>query len=106
MIRNVKLERLPTELRFPEELSAKISYDPVRHQLQFNGFMSKTDFDKLVCLHNDLAYQRALEKLFQLCTFTPVSQAPASSSRRMPLLFAGVATAAVATGAIFLLLWH
>ncbi len=104
MIRSVRLERLPPDLRFPEEMTAKISFDVACRQLQFNGFMSKTDFDKLVRLHNDLAYQRALERLFQSCTFS--ASAPVPSPRRLPLVFAGVATAAVAMVALFFLLWH
>lgn len=106
MIRNVRLECLPAELKFPAELTAKISFDPARQQLQFNGFMSKTDFDKLVRLHNDLAYQRALERLFQSCTFTPASPTPAASQRRLPLVFAGVATAAVVMMALLFWRWH
>jgi hypothetical protein len=104
MIRSVRLERLPSELEFPEELRAKISFDGARQQLQFNGFMSKTDFDKLVRLHNDLAYQRALERLFQTCTFSPAAEGAKSKPRRLPLVFAGVATVAVAMLGILLLL--
>jgi hypothetical protein len=105
MIRSVRLERLPADFQFPEEMKAKISFDASHQQLQFNGFMSKTDFDKLVRLHNDLAYQRALERLFQTCTFSTAAPTPASSPR-LSLVFAGVATAAAAMVALFFLLWH
>lgn len=110
MIRSVRLERLPAKFQFPAELTAKISFDASRQELQFNGFMSKTDFDKLVRLHNDLAYQRALERLFQTCTYSATystgAPTPASSPRRLSLVFAGVATAAAAMVALFFLLWH
>ena len=106
MIRSVRLERLPAGLKFPEELTNKISFNPDRQQLQFNGFMSKTDFDKLVRLHNDLAYQRALERLFQMCTFSAATSVAEPRQSRTPLVFAGVATAAGAMTALFFLLWH
>jgi DNA topoisomerase IB len=109
MIRTVRLERIPTGLRFPEELAEKISFDAARQELQFKGFMSKTDFDKLVRLHNDLNYQRSLEKLFQMCTYA-AAKASASQTgdaqRRLPLVFAGVATVAATAAAILFLLLH
>jgi hypothetical protein len=105
MPRSVRLDRLPTGLHFPVELSTKISFDAARQRLQFEGFMSKTDFDKLVRLHNDLAYQRALQELFQTCTFTPVSTGRAPSNpRRLPIVFASL-TAAAAFVVLGLLLW-
>ena len=106
MIRSVRLERLPAGLKFPDELTSKISFNSDAQQLQFNGFMSKTDFDKLVRLHNDLAYQRALERLFQTCTFSAATADAGQRPGRIPLVFAGVATAAGAMTALFFLLWH
>jgi hypothetical protein len=69
MMKCVSLQRLPGDLQFPPELGQRIQYDESQHQLRFDGYMSKTDFDKLVCLTNDLEYQRALERLFQVCIF-------------------------------------
>jgi hypothetical protein len=91
MIRSVHLDRLPDGLEFPHELQAKVAYDSDRRQLRFEGFMSKTDFDKLVRLHNDLAYQRSLQQLFQTCTFTAKATHPA---RRQPMVLTGLAAAA------------
>jgi hypothetical protein len=90
MIHSVKLERLPDGLRFPAELAARVSYVSETRQLRFDGFMSKTDFDKLLHLSNDLSYQRALEKLFQECTFA--SPHSATSVNRKPVLLAGTST--------------
>ncbi|MGE3780941.1 MAG: hypothetical protein AB7F89_27380 [Pirellulaceae bacterium] len=89
MHRGVPLERLPDGLQFPAELEGKVSYCASRRELQFRGFMSKTDFDRLVCLHRDLAYQRALERLFRICTF----QGPAPAKRR-PAFATGLAAVA------------
>lgn len=69
MIRSVKLDELPGEVGFPSELQDRIQYDAKSKQLRFQGFMSKTDFDKLSPLWNDYRYQRAIEELFQICTF-------------------------------------
>jgi hypothetical protein len=93
MLRRVKLNRLPDGLSFPEKLADRISYDADSRELRFHGFMSKTDFDKLVRLHNDIGYQRALERLFQICTFE--SEPPAAGNRSKLMLIAAGATAAI-----------
>ncbi len=69
MTRSVALNRLPKEVQFPAQLEERISYDARQQQLRFDGAMSKSEFDQLVQLHNDIAYQRALQELFQKCTF-------------------------------------
>ncbi|HUG71566.1 MAG TPA: hypothetical protein VMM76_27730 [Pirellulaceae bacterium] len=98
MLRSVKLDRLPDDLSFPEKLVDRISYDASSRELRFHGFMSKVDFDKLVHLHNDIDYQRALERLFQICTFEPE---PSSVGTRSSIrLFVAGATAAIAVIAI------
>lgn len=103
MIHSVRLERLPSNFQFPQELTGKISFDAGSQQLKFDGFMSKTDFDKLVRLHNDLSYQRSLEQLFQVSIYN----APKARSRfrQMPLVFTGIAAALIAftTTLVFLL---
>lgn len=101
MIRSVRLERLPKEIHFPHELTTKISFDPGSQQLRFDGFMSKTDFDKLVRLHNDLSYQRALEQLFQISTFNAPKRP--SRLRQMPLVFTGIIALIAFTTLVFLL---
>ena len=94
MTRCVQLRELPDGFQFPDELQDRISFDPEKHQLVFDGFMSKKDFDRLVQLHNDISYQRALEELFQTCTFTE-----STTSRRLTLslIAAGVGLAVVVT---------
>jgi hypothetical protein len=69
MIRAVAVEKLPEGLSFPGDLEPKIHYDAGRHQLAFEGFMSKATFDRLYRLADDRDYRRALEELFQVCTF-------------------------------------
>ena len=70
----VPLESLPADIRFPDALRERIAYDPERRQLVFAGSMSKRDFDQLLVLNNDIGYQRALEALFQQCTFAADSK--------------------------------
>ena len=104
MLRSVKLEVLPPGLSFPEKLADRISYDPASRELRFEGFMSKVDFDKLVRLDNDIAYQRSIERLFQICTFE--SDSPKAGSRSTMLIAAGVSAAIVALTIAALLLGH
>lgn len=69
MIRAVSVDRLPEGLSFPGDLQRKIHYDPSQRRLAFEGFMSKATFDRLYRLTDDRDYRRALEELFQACTF-------------------------------------
>jgi len=105
MLRRVKLERLPGDLSFPEKLADRISYDADARELRFDGFMSKTDFDKLVRLHNDVGYQRALERLFQICTFES-KPAQAGTRSKLMLIAAGAAAAIVALSLAAFMLVH
>ncbi len=105
VLRSVKLDRLPDGLSFPEKLAGRISHDAASGELRFDGFMSKTDFDKLVRLHNDIGYQRALERLFQLCTFE--ADPPRTGSRsKLLLIAAGAAAAIVALSVAAFMLAH
>jgi hypothetical protein len=63
----VRLERLPDGVAFPADLADRIHYDADRHRLVFRGFMAKAEFDRLICLHGDWSFRRALEELFRLC---------------------------------------
>jgi hypothetical protein len=103
MIRSVRLDRLPDGLAFPGELAAKISFAPDAHELRFEGFMSKTDFDKLLRLSNDLAYQRALEQLFQKCTFR--NAVPQAKAKHAPFNIAYAGIGAMALSAVLLVGW-
>ena len=83
MIRNVFLERLPDGLQFPGDLERKVSYDPQRQRLCFDGFMSKATFDRLYRLAEDRDYRHALEQLFQVCTFEEPGSASGHRLRRI-----------------------
>jgi hypothetical protein len=107
MIRSVRLDRLPDGLVFPAELAARISFANDSHELRFDGFMSKTDFDKLLRLHNDLAYQRALEQLFQKCTFRNTAAEADAKTSPINKAYIGVgASVAVVAVASILLVWN
>ena len=101
--RAVKLDRIPDGLSFPPKLQERIRYDSTARELQFDGFMSKTDFDKLVGLHNDIAYQRALERLFQIATFdTPAEDSPS----RGPVWILGLSVICVVLATAAWMLLH
>jgi hypothetical protein len=105
MIRSVPLAALPPNLRFPDDLRERVHYDTAKRQLQFDGFMSKRDFDKLLLLHNDIEYQRALEHLFQICVFTNRRAEQQAPHRRLVVIGAAVATMLlIGAGSLMLLL--
>jgi hypothetical protein len=92
----VPLRELPEGLKFPRELQDRIHFHRDKQLLQFDGFMSKTDYDRLLRVHNDLAYQRALEELFHKCTFAEVPVATqAHGVRRRAMPWFVVAAAAI-----------
>jgi hypothetical protein len=62
------LEKFPAGVDFPDDLKLRIRYDPVRHRLVHQGFMSKVEFDHLWLVSDDWGYRRALEELFRICT--------------------------------------
>ena len=103
MIRTVPLSQLPPGLTFPSDLVGRIRFDPVRRQLAFDGFMSKRDFDKLIVLHNDLDYQRALERLFQICVFEANEEQEERGGWGM--LYVSVAAAVLLLCSCSLFLW-
>ncbi|HRX83142.1 MAG: hypothetical protein H6821_15400 [Planctomycetaceae bacterium] len=105
MLRRVKLDQLPENLAFPEKLADRIHYDQASRELQFRGFMSKTDFDKLVRLHNDIDYQRSLERLFQICTFGADPE-PVGRGLSTMVLAAGATVAVIALGVAAFMYLH
>jgi hypothetical protein len=66
---SVRLERMPENLRFPEQLSDRIWFDGQQRRLVFRGFMSMAAFDRLHELSNECGYQRAIEELFRQCVY-------------------------------------
>jgi hypothetical protein len=64
----VSMPNSPERLPFPPDLSDRIRYDTTGRRLVYDGFMSKTDFDRLCRVSDDWGYRRALEDLFRLCT--------------------------------------
>ncbi len=103
MIRAVPVQKLPDGLSFPGDLQPKIHYDAGRHQLAFEGFMSKATFDRLYRLADDRDYRRALEELFQLCTFDDSERADSRSVPGFVLVAIGLAFVAAlfATALLF-----
>jgi hypothetical protein len=99
----VQLDSLPEGLTFPSSLQDRISYDPATKRLCFEGFMSKTDFDKLIRLSNNIAYQRAMERLFQIATFADDA---AEKKSGVAWLMAGVAAALATIGAVLFFVLH
>ena len=69
MDHSVKLDRLPSDLEFPPELTNRIRYDSQRRLIVFHGPMSKATYDKLWKVHDDGEYRRAIEKLFCQATY-------------------------------------
>ena len=60
----VSLDRLPAELRFPEDFPEPIIYDAARKQLKYRGLMFSGSYSYLRKLSNDPAYLTALDQLF------------------------------------------
>ena len=80
----VPLENVPDRFVVPQELQARFSYDPAQKQLAFKGWMCKATYDRLRNISSDFAYQRALERLFQMAV--PEEETP--SPKRYGLLVA------------------
>lgn len=85
MEHSVTMRRRPEGWLFPEDLSGKIRYDEAKQRLCYNGFMSKSEFDRLCLLSDDWSYRRPLEDLFRLCT--PDSARPRFLSRVASVFF-------------------
>jgi hypothetical protein len=60
------LDRPPDAFVVPEDLRGRFGYDATRRGLTFDGYMSKTTFDRLRDISYEFAYQRALEELFRI----------------------------------------
>jgi len=103
MIREVPVRNLPEGLSFPRDLEERIHYDPNRHKLAFEGFMSKATFDRLYRLAEDREYRRALEELFQLCTFDDSDLAGQRRARAFVGLAIGLACVAIVVALAVLL---
>ncbi len=95
MIRAVSVDKLPEGLSFPGDLQRKIHYDPSQRRLAFEGFMSKATFDRLYRLTDDREYRRALEALFQECTFDETDGAHRGHVQFLVWAMIGVACLAV-----------
>ncbi len=60
-----KLSKLPTEVKFPEDLKDKIRYDASQQFLIFKGVMSEEEKKTLLNLSTDESYRKAIESNFQ-----------------------------------------
>jgi hypothetical protein len=103
MIRSVSLQHLPEGLEFPPELSHRIAYDARERKLAYEGYMSKTHFDKLIHLDKSDEYRRAIEELFQICEFE-VEDTSAKPRRAVVTVLITVAVLAMAAGSAWFLL--
>jgi hypothetical protein len=79
MIHQAPLDKLPPDLRIPEQYRDRFAYDEHKKCLVYRGAMFKRTFDRLRALSDDFAYQRAIERLFQLAVPEPE---PTATSRR------------------------
>jgi hypothetical protein len=103
MIRSVPLQHLPDGLQFPPELSHRIAYDAQQRKLAYEGYMSKTHFDKLIHLDKSDEYRRAIEQLFQICEFEVEDTSAGTWQRLVPILVTVAVLATAASSAWFLL---
>jgi hypothetical protein len=60
-----KIDKLPDEIVFPEDIKNKILYDSSTKLLIFLGAMSQEEKNKLIGLSTDQGYKKAIETLFQ-----------------------------------------
>ena len=104
MIREVQVNRLPEGLSFPRDLRERIHYDANGHKLAFEGFMSKATYDRLYQLAEDREYRRALEELFQVCTFDDSSPEEQRRARVFVGLAIGLASVGIVVGLTLLFL--
>jgi hypothetical protein len=78
-IHHIPLSELPADMQLPGELKERFWFDAEHKRLCFNGFMSKSVYDRLKVLSRDELYQRALEDLFRICV---PDDEPSGSTRK------------------------
>jgi hypothetical protein len=66
MVHYSKLRKLPVGLKLPTDLADHIFFDAQKKRLSFKGFMSKSQYDRLMQLDADRDYQEAVNRFFQL----------------------------------------
>jgi len=66
MEHSVILQQLPRGLELPAAVKDRIRFDAGKKRLYFRGFMSKAEYDQLARLAQNLDYQLAVERLFEL----------------------------------------
>jgi hypothetical protein len=69
MQHHVVVDGLPEGFRIPSDLADRFYFEPGTHRLVHDGFMSKTEYDRLVGLTSDWPFIRKLEELFMMCTY-------------------------------------
>lgn len=79
-IHKVPLSGLPADLHVPDELQNRFWFDAERKLLCYDGFMSKSTYDRLEALSRDRLYQSALEELFRISVPEDVAN---SSTRKV-----------------------
>jgi hypothetical protein len=73
----VPLTRLPADFSIPADLQNRFWYDQAERRLVFDGFMSKSAYDRLCLLSNDLDYREALDDLFRIAV--PEDEVPSKA---------------------------
>jgi len=63
---------MPPEVKFPDALVDRISYNAAKKQLEFIGVMSAAEQAQLLALSTDTAYSQAVEKLWRVSQRIPV----------------------------------
>lgn len=58
------LKKLPQEVQFPESIKNRIRYDDYLQLLIFKGLMKENEYNELLKLSQDSAYQNAVKELF------------------------------------------
>lgn len=94
MEHSVRLSAFPADLHFPPDLREKVRYDAGAQRLVFRGQMFKSQYDRLVALHDDVEYHRALEELFRV-SVEPVESSSPLKRLWMAAAFGGAVAASV-----------
>jgi hypothetical protein len=71
VIHQTPLEKLPANFRIPEQDRNRFWYDEAKRCLVYDGAMFKRTFDRLQGLSDEYAYERAVERLFQMSVPEP-----------------------------------
>ena len=103
MLHQTPLEKLPANFRIPEQDRNRFWYDEAKRCLTYDGAMFKRTFDRLQGLSSDYAYERAVERLFQMSVPEPPT---AARQRKMIALLAAGGVLVVGLAVVLGVLLH